>query len=198
MECWLAWLFFICVVVFVLDIGRLILSDSVCFALYFLTYWVLYACFSLLDFSFVWLISLFWWFAYDCALSISYACVFCWIFNILHKFCMFNFACLVLVVGSECLFLYIYSRFCILIWSSVCVLSFGWILHTPFCALVLVSLRNCPADATFLIVYVFLALFFHWDLLWLLFVILFERWVVHDLFSSQHTVWPLFFDHTNF
>ena len=108
MECWLAWLFFICVVVFVLDIGRLILSDSVCFALYFLTYWVLYACFSLLDFSFVWLISLFWWFAYDCALSISYACVFCWIFNILHKFCMFNFACLVLVVGSECLFLYIY------------------------------------------------------------------------------------------
>ena len=45
--------------------------------------------------------------------------------NILHKFCMFNFACLVLVVGSECLILY--SRFCILIRSSVCVcvLSFG-------------------------------------------------------------------------
>lgn len=62
------------------------------------------------------------------------ACVFCWIFNILHKFCMFNFACLVLVVGSECLILY--SRFCILIWSSVCVCAVFWLnfAHSILCA----------------------------------------------------------------
>lgn len=147
--------FQLCRCVCTLDIGRLILSDSVCFVLYFLTYWVLYACFSVLDFSFAWLISLFWCFTYDCALSISYACVFCWILHqyiTLHKFvCSILHAWFWLLVLNVWFYIVGFA-----VWSGhqcVCVCAVFWLnLHTPFCVLVLVSLRNCPADATFLIV----------------------------------------------
>ena len=45
--------FQLCGSVCTLDIGHLILSDSLCFVLYFPTCWALHACFSVPDFSLI-------------------------------------------------------------------------------------------------------------------------------------------------